>query len=614
MRRILTLILFFFSLKSFSQNTFVKTYGNGNSDFGTSCTEAFDKGLILVISTVNNGVNIQTGLVKTNSNGQLLWTKNKQVGTYSIPQTVVESSDSGIVILGGGNYDPQSNGNNDFLFLFKTDSAGNDIWSKEFRLSASDRPVKLIKCAAGGFIMCSIGNYNLGIYPSANIVRLDDNGSMLWSKTISVPYGLSPTAIVETINGNICMVSTAVGFNPFFSNDLAVCYFDSMGNEIWSKVFQSDYQSDCNFITTNSSGELFLSGRTFYMGREWDSFYLKLDAGGNPLFQKAYDAGTSDGEIMRAGIAFDDGSSLLIGDMGSFDERDITMLRVNADGNIRWARKYPFSPNFTNYPYDVIHTSDNAFVFTGDIRPPATYRDAALVKTNDQGEVTCYLDTSVFTVYTDTFTEVTPVLLITDNLLLPVDSLISEPFNIITEKTVCQQIFPIADFTFSEDTICTSQCVSFTDLSQNQPTEWYWTFANADSTYSILQNPEEICFPSKGKFNVTLVVTNVDGSSSVTKEINVGSECPVVPFVIPNVFTPNGDGINDFFEIENLPVSAEISVYNRWGIEMFSSENKKRFWNGFDEKGSKANDGVYYYVVNDNGTIYKGTIQLIGSN
>ena len=47
---------------------------------------------------------------------------------------------------------------------------------------------------------------------------------------------------------------------------------------------------------------------------------------------------------------------------------------------------------------------------------------------------------------------------------------------------------------------------------------------------------------------------------------------------------------------------------------MFSSGTKKRFWTGFDEKGTKASDGVYYYVVNDSGIVYKGTIQLIGAN
>lgn len=615
MRRILTLILFFFSLKSFSQSTFVKTFGNIHSDMGTSLVESFDKGIILAVASSTNTINLQAVLVKTDVNGVLQWSKNKQVGNYSYPQTVIETRDSGILVFGSANYNPTLNGNDDFLFLLKTDSAGNDLWSKEYRFSANDRPIKLIKSAAGGYIMCSIGDYNRSsVYPKAQIVRLEEDGSIRWSKRMELPYGIHPWSIVETIDGNICMAGNAVGYNAIFFNDVAVCYMDSTGNEIWSKIFQTYYDDECNVITTNSSGDLFISGRAYYIAREWDTFHLKLDRNGNIQFQKLYDAGTSNGEIMRTGIAYDDGSTLLLGDVGGWDERDIVMMRINSDGSIRWSRRYPFSPNFTNYPYDIIQTTDQAFVYTGDIRPPAYYRDAALIRTTEIGEITCYLDTISFTSYPDTFIEITPAFTFSDNIILPIDSLVNEPVNLITDKTACQQIFPVPNFTFAEDTICTSQCVSFTDLSLNQPTSWYWTFSNADTSFSILQNPREICFPSKGKFNVTLSVTNSDGSASITKEITVGSECPVVPFVIPNVFTPNGDGKNDIFEIENLPLTAKLSIYNRWGIQMFISGNKKRFWTGFDEKGTKASDGVYYYVVNDSGTIYKGSIQLIGSD
>lgn len=614
MKRILTLILFFFSFKSFSQSTFVKTFGNIHSDMGTSLVESFDKGIILAVASSTNTINLQACLVKTDVNGALQWSKNKQVGNYSYPQTVIETRDSGILIFGSANYNPTLNGNDDFLFLLKTDSAGNDLWSKEYRLSANDRPVKLLKAASGGFIMCSIGDYNLGSYSKANIVRLEEDGSIRWSKSLFLPYGIHPWSIVESIDGNICIAGNCVGYSPIFFYDIAVCYLDSSCNEIWSKVFQTYYDDECNVLTTNSAGELFISGRAYSIAREWDVFHLKLDKTGIIQYQKLYDAGTSNGEVMRTGIAYDDGSTLLLGDVGGWDERDIAMMRINSDGSIRWSRRYPFSPNFTNYPYDIIKTSDQAFVYTGDIRPPAYYRDAALIRTTNLGEITCYLDTVSFTAYQDTLTEIIPTLLITNNNSVPIDSLINEPLNLITDKTACQQIFPIPNFTFTEDTICTSQCVSFTDLSLNQPISWYWTFSNADSTFSILQNPENICFPSRGKFNVTLAVTNSDGSASITKEITVGSECPVVPYVIPNVFTPDGDGKNDIFEIENLPVTAKISIFNRWGIQMFSSGTKKRFWTGFDEKGTKASDGVYYYVVNDSGIVYKGTIQLIGAN
>ena len=614
MKIFFTIISLLFAVDINAQSNFVKTVGSFQSDFGTSLAETFDDGIAISISASTNGFNVFTSVVKTNMNGQLVWSKNKQIGLYTYPQTLVQSNDSGIVVFGNANYNPTLNGNDDFLFVLKTDSLGNDLWAKEYRFSASDRAVKLIKSKTGGYIFSTINKYNLGTYPECGVVRIEEDGSIRWSKKIEVPYGIKPTSIVETSNGNICVVGAVVGYNPNYFNDIIVCYLDPTGHEIWSKVFQTFYDDDCNFVSTNSSGDLFLSGRSYNIAREWDIFQLKLNSNGTILSQKLYDAGTGNGEIVRTGIANEDGSTVLLGDIGTFDERDITMLSINTDGSVRWGRKYPLSPLFTNYPYDIMRSFDNGLLFTGDVRPPSSYRDAALIKTTSEGEVNCFLDTVNFTEYDSNFNLIVPGLTISDNNITPLNSFINEPVSAVNANQICQQIFPIANFTFEEDTLCSSNCVRFIDQSLNQPTAWHWTFNGADSSLSISQNPEGICFLTKGTYSISLEVSNSDGANSITKSITVGNECPEQPFVIPNVFTPNGDGKNDSFKIDNLPATATLIIYNRWGMQMFRATPTIKSWNGFDSKGKKASDGVYYYVLTVSGTNYNGAIQLINGN
>ncbi|MGN7205198.1 Calx-beta domain-containing protein [Pedobacter sp. SAFR-022] len=70
---------------------------------------------------------------------------------------------------------------------------------------------------------------------------------------------------------------------------------------------------------------------------------------------------------------------------------------------------------------------------------------------------------------------------------------------------------------------------------------------------------------------------------------------------IPNTFTPNGDGKNDRFEIkgrENYD-NIELSIYNRWGDEVYRSNNYKNEWDG-----SNLNEGTYYYLLR----LKKGTV------
>jgi len=63
---------------------------------------------------------------------------------------------------------------------------------------------------------------------------------------------------------------------------------------------------------------------------------------------------------------------------------------------------------------------------------------------------------------------------------------------------------------------------------------------------------------------------------------------------IPNVITPNGDGMNDKFVIDNIDklVSSTLIIYNRWGKKVYEADNYRNDWDG-----ENLADGVYFYVL-----------------
>jgi gliding motility-associated-like protein len=83
---------------------------------------------------------------------------------------------------------------------------------------------------------------------------------------------------------------------------------------------------------------------------------------------------------------------------------------------------------------------------------------------------------------------------------------------------------------------------------------------------------------------------------------------------VPNVFTPNGDGINDKYEIPYLDryISTELIVYNRYGVRVFEEKNYSSSWDG-----GKLPDGVYFYVLKCHGywkeDIFRGSVSIYGS-
>jgi gliding motility-associated-like protein len=86
----------------------------------------------------------------------------------------------------------------------------------------------------------------------------------------------------------------------------------------------------------------------------------------------------------------------------------------------------------------------------------------------------------------------------------------------------------------------------------------------------------------------------------------------VLDFNFPNVFTANGDGINDFFEIQNLPENTQVIILNRWGNVVFSSNNYQNNWAGTDTTGKELVDGVYTYKFKtEAGNVGHGFVTLI---
>ncbi len=69
----------------------------------------------------------------------------------------------------------------------------------------------------------------------------------------------------------------------------------------------------------------------------------------------------------------------------------------------------------------------------------------------------------------------------------------------------------------------------------------------------------------------------------------------------PNVFTPNGDSINDVFTLITNNVSTlNCKIFNRWGEIVCEFHGVNGFWDGYLPSGDKAAEGVYFYVITYN--------------
>tara|TARA_R110001592_G_scaffold325782_4_gene606140 strand:+ start:22831 stop:25458 length:2628 start_codon:yes stop_codon:yes gene_type:complete len=92
--------------------------------------------------------------------------------------------------------------------------------------------------------------------------------------------------------------------------------------------------------------------------------------------------------------------------------------------------------------------------------------------------------------------------------------------------------------------------------------------------------------------------TDTTGNESNISEILCNDECD--DYILPNVFTPNGDGANDFFRPFPFSgiLSADVKILNRWGKLVFETDDPNILWDGkYQDSGKDAGEGVFFYVI-----------------
>jgi len=157
---------------------------------------------------------------------------------------------------------------------------------------------------------------------------------------------------------------------------------------------------------------------------------------------------------------------------------------------------------------------------------------------------------------------------------------------------------PTADFTITPDPSLTpngggifiNDIIEMADNSQLTD-EWEWSFG--DGNTSSQSNPFHT-YGAVGTYDVTLITTTDLGC----KDTLVQSLTVVEGVIVPNVFTPNGDGFNDVFDIRTSDVGPfKILIYNRWGNVVFETVSPEISWDGTTRAGVNAPAGTYYFTI-----------------
>ncbi len=162
--------------------------------------------------------------------------------------------------------------------------------------------------------------------------------------------------------------------------------------------------------------------------------------------------------------------------------------------------------------------------------------------------------------------------------------------------------YPIPAANFTPDPEVTSlseSTINFINNSSNADTcKWYFGDGDSSTDCSTFHK-----YNDDGYYDVTLIIKTNDGcTDTIVKVVHIVEDS----LVFTNVFTPNGDGKNDFFEITNIDkyLSSNVVILDRWGKKVYEANNYNNSTVKWEAKG--AADGVYYYIVKYHGYLIDG--------
>jgi len=213
-----------------------RTFGGYPPDEGYFAQQTTDGGYVITGLTYT-GYNVY--LIKTDSNGNSVWEKTFGDNMREYGNSVQQTTDGGYVLVGvtesfgAGMFD---------VYLVKTDSNGNKQWEKTFGGSEDDEGVSVKQAADGGYIMAgyteSFGAGNGDVY----LIKTDSEGNEIWSRIFGGIEHDTGRSVQQTADGGYIIAGYTESFGGG-NSDVYLIKTDSDGVEDWSKTFdRSKYQ------------------------------------------------------------------------------------------------------------------------------------------------------------------------------------------------------------------------------------------------------------------------------------------------------------------------------------------------------------------------------------
>lgn len=315
----------------FGDTLWIKTFGGTSGEYGHSVQQTSDHGYIIVGETLSYGAGeYDIYLIRTDSLGHKLWQRTFGGAYHDFGKSVQITTDNGYIIAGR----TSASALDDIeIIVVKTDINGNEIWTKNYGGPGMDYGETIINTNDGGYaIIGATTSFGAGEY-DAYLVKIDENGDTSWTKTYGGPYTDIGNSIMQTIDNGYIIVGHTDSYGAG-DVDMYLIRTNDSGDTIWTKTFGGALYDIGTSVDITNENEYIVTGygESFSVNTGIDVYLIKYDQFGDTIWtQKFQDSftdyansvqQTTDGGYIIGGTTF----------FNSGSERGVSLIKTDENG------------------------------------------------------------------------------------------------------------------------------------------------------------------------------------------------------------------------------------------------------------------------------------------
>jgi hypothetical protein len=347
---------------AFAQIIFEKTFGGTDIDEGYSVQQTSDGGYIIAGYTQSYGAGSRdVYLIKTDSLGDTLWTNTYGGSSWDYGYAVRQIGNGGYVIAGhtwsfGAGWTD--------VYLIKTDSMGDTLWTRTYGGTDWDEGYSVHQTLDDGYIIAgSTKSYGLGSR-DVYLIKTDSLGNTLWTRTYGGTGSDRGSSVQQTVpDGGYIITGSTISFGAG-SGDVYLVKTDSLGDTLWTRTYGGTEWDQGNSVQQTRDEGYIIGGYTESFGEGWADVYLiKTDSLGDTLWTRTY--GGTDWDEGQSIQQTRDGGYIITGSTESFGSgiRNVYLIKTDSSGNTLWTRTY--GGTVFDRGTSVQLTSDGGYIIAG---------------------------------------------------------------------------------------------------------------------------------------------------------------------------------------------------------------------------------------------------------